>query len=106
MNTWNPISRHVRFITSLTYRRLPFLIEDGIWSYHPHIIVAGRCVAHIVGAVTERTIKVVSQEPLLQAFSVKDMQAPQFTYLLRAVYLLQTNCAAHKLTAALVIKRA
>lgn len=50
--------------------------------------------------MTQRAIKVVSQKPLLQAFSVEDMQAPQFAYLLRAVYLLQTNRAEHKSTTA------
>lgn len=43
--------------------------------------------------MTQRAIKVVSQEPLLQAFPVENVQAPQFANFLRAIYLFQTNSA-------------
>jgi hypothetical protein len=43
--------------------------------------------------MTQRAIEVVPQEPLLQAFPMENVQAPQFANLLRAVYLLQTNSA-------------
>lgn len=43
--------------------------------------------------MTQRAIEMVTQEPLLQAFPVKNVQAPQVADLLRAVYLLQTNGA-------------
>lgn len=43
--------------------------------------------------MTQWAIEVVPQEPLLQAFPVENVQAPQFANLLHAVYLLQTNGA-------------
>lgn len=43
--------------------------------------------------MTQRAIEMVSQEPLLQAFPVENVQASQFTDFLCAVYLLQTNGA-------------
>lgn len=75
------------------YYLLPFRPLDGIWSYHPHIIVAGRCVGHIIRPMTQRAIEVVPQKPLLQTFPVENVQAPQFANFLRAVYLFQTNGA-------------
>jgi hypothetical protein len=48
--------------------------------------------------MTQRAIEVVPQEPLLQAFPVENVQAPQFANLLRAVYLLQTNGAEQKVS--------
>lgn len=65
----------------------------GIWSYHPHIVIVGRRIGHIIGSMTQWAVEVVSQEPLLQTFSVEDMQAAQVADLFRAGYLLQTNSA-------------
>lgn len=48
--------------------------------------------------MTQRTIEVISQEPLLQAFPVENVQAPQFANFLRAVYLFQTNSAEHNVS--------
>lgn len=43
--------------------------------------------------MTQRAIEVVSQKPLLQTFPVENVQAPQFTNFLCAIYLFQTHSA-------------
>lgn len=86
-------SQKYLFITSLIALSRPLRSLAGIGSYHPQIIVAGRCVGHKIGPMTQRAIEMVSQEPLLQAFPVENVQASQFTDFLCAVYLLQTNGA-------------
>lgn len=60
-------------------------------SYHPRKITARRMIRHKIRAMTERTIEVVAQKPLLQALAVEDMEAAQFADFLGAVYLVQTD---------------
>lgn len=74
-----------RIVHQAWYHIINAITQDR--SYHPHKITARRMIRYKIRPMTERTVEMVAQKPLLQALAVEDVETAQFADFLGAVHL-------------------